>query len=154
MLVRGKRIEKNRLRYYIGKQIYVEWKFEAFMRNEIVLCDVIDETSFKTENNQIHCINNNLIKAFYEVEHVEKFKVIKPEVKLYKYVVICDYEKEENNTIKKEKHSMKLFEFKEIKDENDLNSFKDYFIQSILKEDINILENSIYILSVNLLNYT
>lgn len=154
MLVRGKRIEKNRLRYYIGKQIYVEWKFEAFMRNEIVLCDVIDETSFKTENNQIHCINNNLIKAFYEVEHVEKFKVIKPEVKLYKYVVICDYEKEENNTIKKEKHSMKLFEFKEIKDENDLSSFKDYFIQSILKEDINILENSIYIVSVNLLNYT
>lgn len=153
MLVRGKRIEKNRLRYYIGKQIYVEWKFEAFMRNEIVLCDVMDETSFKTENNQIHCINNNLIKAFYEVEHVEKFKVIRPEVKLYKYVVIYDYEKEENNTIKKEKHSMKLLEFKEIKDENDLSSFKNSFIESILKEDVNILENSIYIVSVNLLNY-
>ena len=153
MITKGKIIKKNMLKYYIGKKVFVEWKFEAFMKQKTDLCDVINNTSLQSEDGQNYSIDYNFINAIYEVEESNGLRVVKPNIKLYKYVVMFSYELECDQGLRQKNNDMKLFLFKEIENQNDLNEFKKLFCRDFLNEKDNVYKDSINITNINLLYY-
>lgn len=150
-MIIGKEIPKNHLKYYLGKEIFVKWCHKAFMQDYIALCNVISENEFVDVSNDIkYDISNSLIEKIYFAEkglQVVNTQNVNEQSKL-NYIVIVNYKCNETyfNFV------AKFFSFKKIESSDDLEQFKQSFIDSLKNENPNSNISCVGFVNINTLN--